>query len=213
MVNAGRIWRNILGLKASPAEFVGYENLVRFIREQALLELEGDLIEIGAYMGGGTVKLARLARRHGKKLYVIDTFDPASDKAISKSAVRATEVYRAFLEGRSMWEVYREATRRFRNIITIIEDSRKVMFDEEKKFAFGFVDGCHEKACVENDFYLIWGHLVPGGVVGFHDYKYDDWPDVTEALDGLMDKHKDEIRETHEIVGSYGISSILLTKK
>lgn len=55
--------------------------------------------------------------------------------------------------------------------------------------------------------------MFQGGVVGFHDYKYDDWPDVTEALDGLMDKHKDEIRETHEIVGSYGISSILLTKK
>jgi cephalosporin hydroxylase len=136
LVNIGRIWRNILGLKASPAEFVGYENLVRFIRRQALLELEGDLIEIGAYMGGGTVKLARLARQHGKKLYVIDTFDPASDKAISKSVVRATEVYQAFLEGRSMWEVYREATRRFRNVITIIEDSRKVMFDEERKTLF-----------------------------------------------------------------------------
>jgi len=213
LVSIGRVWRNILGLKAPPAEFVGYENLIAFIRKQALLELEGDIVEVGAYMGGGTVKLARLAGKHGKKLYVIDTFDPARDKTVSKSGVTAAEVYEAFLEGRSMWEVYREATRHFRNVITMRENSREVRFDERQKFVFGFVDGCHQKMYVENDFNLIWPHLVPGGVLGFHDYQYDDWPEVTEAVAGLMDEHKDEISETHEIVGSYGISSILLIKK
>ncbi len=213
MVRITDFWRVIRGLKPLPPEFVGYDNLIAFITKQGLLQMEGDFIEIGAYMGGGTVKLAKLAAKHGKKVYVIDTFDPDMDKTVSKSAVTAAEVYRAFLRGRSMWEVYREATRRLQNVITIIEDSRNVVLDEDVRFVFAFVDGCHEKNCVKSDFHLIWPHLVPGGIIGFHDHKYDDWPDVTEALDDLMQEHRREILDTHEIVGSYGISSILLTKR
>jgi len=211
--NIGRIRRRILRRKADPPEFVGYEHLVSFIRDQRLLDLDGDLVEIGAYMGGGTVKLARLASRHGRNLYVIDTFDPAHDRTVSRSSVSASEVYEAFLEGRSMWDVYRDATRRFDNIVTIRQDSREVEFDERKRFVFGFVDGCHSRDCVESDFRLIWPRLVSGGVLGFHDYHYDDWPEVTEAVDHLMAEHSAEIGKVHEIVGSYRISSILLTRK
>ena len=213
MISITDFWSRIPGLRRPPPEFVGYENLIAFITKQNLLQMDGDLIEIGAYMGGGTVKLARLAARHGKRVYVIETFDPDGDTTVSKSEVTAAEVYRAFLKGRSMWEVYRGATRRIHNITTIIEDSRKVVLDEDVRFVFGFVDGCHQKDCVTSDFHLVWPHVVPGGVLGFHDYKYTDWPEVTEALVDLMDEHRDEIRDTHEIVGSYGISSILLTKR
>ena len=45
----------------SPEEYVGYENLIGFIQDRAIHRLDGDIIEIGAYMGGGTVKLARFA--------------------------------------------------------------------------------------------------------------------------------------------------------
>ncbi|MFU8797021.1 MAG: class I SAM-dependent methyltransferase [Dehalococcoidia bacterium] len=213
MVRINDFWRRTVGLKSPPPEFVGYDNLIAFITREGLMQMEGDLIEIGAYMGGGTVKLARLAARHGKTVYVIDTFDPDMDTTVSKSAVPAAEVYRAFLKGRSMWEVYREATRRLPNIVTIIEDSREVVLDEEARFVFAFVDGCHQKSCVKSDFRLIWPHLVSGGIIGFHDYRYDDWPEVTEALDDLMHEHRYDIRDKHEIVGSYGISSMLLTKK
>lgn len=213
MISFKRIFRKILALKAPPDEFVGYENLIAFIREQALPELEGDIVEIGAYMGGGTVKLAKLAKKYGKKVYVIDIFEPSLDQTVSKSGVTACEVYQAFLGGRSMFEVYQEATRGFDNIITIRQDSRKVKFGKEQKFIFGFIDGCHQRAYVENDFHLIWPNLVSGGVLGVHDYKYDDWSEVTEAVDGLLAEHKNEISETHEIKGIYDILSILLIKK
>lgn len=213
MTKISRVHQDVPGPKAPPAEFVGYENLIAFIKEQNLLTLEGDLIEIGAYIGGGTAKLAQLANQHGKKLYVIDTFDPALDQTVSKNAVSACDVYRAFLEGRSMWETYREATRHFDNIVTIRKDSRKVEFDEQQRFVFGFVDGCHQKTCVENDFNLVWPHVVPGGILGFHDYRFDDWPEVTEALTELMDRRSDDIGEAHEVLGSYGIKSILLKKR
>ena len=187
--------------------------LIDFIKQQALHELEGDIIEIGAYMGRGTAKLAKFAQRYGKKVYAIDVFDPSLDKTLSKSGIKAGEVYEAFLQGRSMLEAYQESTRGFDNIVTIRGDSKKVDFPEEQRFVFGFIDGCHQQEYVENDFYIIWPHLVSGGVLGFHDYKFDDWPEVTEAIDKLIRKHKHEISEAYEIEGKYNILSLLLVKK
>jgi SAM-dependent methyltransferase len=196
-----------------PDDFVGYEVLVDFVEQRTLYELEGDIVEIGAYMGRGTAKLAKLARTYGKKVYAIDVFDPGLDKTLSKSGIRAGNVYEAFLRGRSMLEAYQESTRGFDNIITIREDSRKVSFLEEQRFIFGFIDGCHQQSYVENDFHLIWRHLVPGGALGLHDYRFGDWPEVTKAADRLMHEHEREIGEAYEIEGKYNILSLLLIKK
>ncbi|MGA2670718.1 MAG: class I SAM-dependent methyltransferase [Dehalococcoidia bacterium] len=200
-------------LEDDPDDFVGYEVLIDFIKQRALYELEGDIIEIGAYMGRGTAKLAKFAQRYGKKVYAIDVFDPSLDKTLSKSGIKAGDVYEAFLQGRSMLEAYQESIRGFDNIITIREDSRKISFPSEQKFFFGFIDGCHQQAYVENDFHVIWPHLVSGGALGFHDYKFDDWPEVTKAADKLIHMHKTEISEAYEIEGKYNIVSLLLIKK
>ena len=194
-------------------EFVGYENLILFIEQKGLADLEGDIVEIGAYMGGGTVKLAEFAKRHGKKVYAIDIFDASLDDTMSKRGVKASEVYQAFLFGQSMLEVYQETTRGYDNITTIREDSRKVRFPEDLKLVFGFIDGCHQQEYVENDFLIIWPNLVSGGVVGFHDYRFDDWPEVTEAVDRIVEAYKDDIEEIHQIEGAYDVLSILLVKR
>jgi len=208
-----RVSWKIPPLEDDPDDFVRYEVLIEFIKQHALHELEGDIIEIGAYMGRGTAKLAKLAQRYNRKVYAIDVFDPSLDRTTSRSGIKAGDVYEAFLKGRSMLEAYQESTRAFGNIITVREDSKKVSFPEGQNFIFGFIDGCHQEAYVENDFYVIWPHLVSGGVVGLHDYKFDDWPEVTEAADRLIHKHKSEIREVYEIEGKYNILSLLLVKK
>jgi SAM-dependent methyltransferase len=207
-----RISRKI-PLEDDPDDFVGYEVLIDLIKQRAIYKLEGDIIEIGAYMGRGTAKLAKFARRYGKKVYAVDVFDPSLDRTVSKSGIKAGDVYEAFLKGRPMLEAYRESTRGFDNIVTIREDSKKVSFPQEQRFIFGFIDGCHQQAYVENDFHVIWSHLVSGGAVGFHDYKYDDWPEVTKAADKLIREHKREISAVYEIEGKYNILSLLLIKK
>jgi len=179
-------------------DFVGYEVLINFINKRKLQKLEGDIIEIGAFMGGGTVKLARFAQKYGKKVYAVDIFDPRSDRTPDKNGVKMCDIYQAFLQGRSQWEVYQQTTHAFGNIVTINMDSKKVSFPKRQKFVFGFIDGNHHPDYVRNDFNLIWGHLVQGGSVGFHDYNFD-LPEVTRAIDGLTDEHKDEISEVHEI--------------
>jgi len=208
-----RIFPKITLLEDDPDDFVGYEILIDFMEQRALCKLEGDIIEIGACMGRGTAKLAKFAQRYGKKVYAIDIFDPSLDKTLSRSGIKAGEVYQAFLQGRSMLEVYKESTQGFDNIVTMRENSRKTSFPKEQRFIFGFIDGCHQQVYVESDFNLIWPHLVSGGAIGFHDYKFDDWPEVTRAANKLMHKYEKEIGEACEVEGKYNILSLLLTKK
>ena len=208
-----RILPKITSPEDDPDDYVGYEILIDFMEQRALYDLEGDIVEIGAYMGRGTAKLAKFAQRHGKKVYAIDVFDPSLDKTLSRSGIKAGDVYEAFLQGRSMLEVYRESTQGFDNIVTMRDDSRKVGFPKEQRFIFGFIDGCHQQVYVENDFNLIWPHIISGGALGFHDYSFDDWPEVTKAANKLMQEYKRQIGQAYETEGKYGILTLLLIKK
>jgi len=194
-------------------EFVGYENLISFVEGRGLASVEGDIVEIGAYMGGGTVKLAEFAKKHRKKVYAVDTFDTSLDGTMSKRGVPASEVYEAFLYGQSMFGAYQETTEGYDNIVTIRQDSRLVSFPGDLKLVFAFIDGCHQGEYVESDFRLVWPHIVSGGVVGFHDYRFDDWPEVTVAVDSILMSHGGEILETHELEGAYGVLSLLVVKR
>ena len=209
MAGFNRALRKIEPPKAPTSDFVGYEILVGFMKKRALHNLEGDIIEIGAFMGGGTIKLAKFAKKHGRRVYAVDNFDPSCDRTEDMSGVRMCDIYQALLGGRSLEEVYRETTRDFDNIITIKQDSQKVRFPGEQRFIFGFIDGNHQPEYVINDFYIIWPNLVSGGALGFHDYKHG-LPQLTKAIDGLIAEHKDEIGEVSEI-GDRHI--ILLIKK
>jgi len=179
-------------------DFVGYEVLIDFMGKRALQKLEGDIIEIGVFMGGGTAKLARFAKKYGKKVYAVDIFDPNCDKTQDINGVRMCDIYQAFLQGRTLLEVYRQTIQSFDNIITIQKDSKKVKFPREQNFIFGFIDGNHQPDYVRDDFYIIWRNLVPGGSVGFHDYNFD-LPKVTDVINSLINKHRDDISEVHEI--------------
>lgn len=205
----GGILGETLQSKDAANDFTGYEVLIDFMRERALHELAGDICEIGAFMGGGTVKLAHYAQKHGKNVYAIDIFNPGCDETEDVSGARMCDIYQAFLAGRSQLEVYNEAIQGFDNIITIDMDSKEVEFSTEQSFIFGFIDGNHQPEYVRNDFHLIWRNLVPGGCVGFHDYNFD-LPEVTEAIDRLIEEHTKEISEVHEIKENH---IVLLSKR
>ena len=87
-----------MNTQSSPPDFVGYENLITYLETNSLHKLQGDLIEIGAFMGGGTVKLAQYAQKYDRKLYVVDIFEPIRDQTLSKSGETACSVYEAFLD-------------------------------------------------------------------------------------------------------------------
>jgi hypothetical protein len=139
----------------------------------------------------------------------VDVFDPSRDETADSGGTRMCDIYAAFLDGRSQREVFRVTTKGLDNIVTIDSDSREVEFAPEQRFVFGFIDGCHDPEYVRSDFLLVWRNLVPGGTVGFHDYNFD-LPEVTAAVNRLVDEHRDDISEVREIEGKH---IVLLTKR
>ncbi|MFC1943907.1 class I SAM-dependent methyltransferase [Chloroflexota bacterium] len=184
--------------KSLKADFVGYEVLIEFIRARGLQYVEGDLVEIGAFMGGGTAKLAKFAHRYGKRVFAVDIFDPGCDRTRDISGNAMGDIYRALLRGRSQFEVYEENTRGLANIVTIKGDSNDIDFTRGQRFIFGFIDGNHRPDYVRNDFDIVWPCLVPGGVLALHDYG-GELPQVTGTIDALADEHSSQIDGTYYI--------------
>lgn len=174
-------------------DMVGYEALIDFMKANRILELPGDLVEVGAFCGGGTYKLGKFLSQKAtrKKVYVIDCFDTGRDTTQCTAGARMTQLYAQHLDGRSQKEVFCQVTRGIPNIEVIEEDSKCARIIAET-VCFAFIDGNHAPEYVRNDFYLVWGKLAPGGVVAFHDYGYD-LPQVTAALDKLCAQHREEI--------------------
>jgi SAM-dependent methyltransferase len=190
-------------------DLVGYEALVNLIRREGLDRMQGDFLEIGCFLGGGTAKLAQLAQGTGKRVWVIDVFDPNFDHTENTNGDQMADLYHGFLQNSSQEEIFRAVTKPWADCIRVIkEDSRKARLPEGTCLAFAFGDGNHDPIWVKNDFHLIWSHLLPGGWAGFHDYG-GDLPEVTAALDSMMRESAAEIERVETIKERW----VLLIKK
>lgn len=177
-------------------DLVGYENLIKVLEKEETMKLPGDLIEIGSFVGGGTRKLAKYVLRFKKKIYAIDIFNPSADLTTCEKGISMADIYSNYLQKLclTMFEAYWFNVGKFSNVVTLCADSKKIKLPKSQKFCFGFIDGNHSPEYIINDFYLVWNHLVPGGIVAFHDYRYN-LPKVTETINKLILKHRSEIEK------------------
>ncbi len=198
----------VLGRLPPHTDLVGYENLLDWISEKQIHTLDGDVVEIGSFLGGGTVKLAQYFGNHGKTVYTIDIFDPSFDNTCTPNGISMSSLYLDVLRGKKQQNVFKQVTRKYPNIVLIKEDSKKAVLPCNE-ICFSFIDGCHDPDYVKNDFYLVWNKTVSGGVVGFHDYE-GALPQTTSAIDELIESEQDSIALVSRITEK---TIILLTKK
>jgi hypothetical protein len=197
-----------LGYPPPWTDLVGYESLLAVIKRKQVYALEGDIVEIGCFCGGGTAKLARFFSKHNKKVYAVDIFDPTFDQTKNLDGNTMSSLYSGVLGGRKQEEVFRDVTKKYSNVIMIKGDSKKVVLPCER-ICFAFIDGCHDPDYVKNDFYLVWGKTVSGGIVGFHDYD-GNLPQTTKAIDELIEANANNISSIEKL-GKKWI--ILLTRR
>jgi SAM-dependent methyltransferase len=190
-------------------DLVGYESLLQLVRREKLDRLQGDFLEIGCFLGGGTAKLAALAEGAGKQVWVIDVFDPGFDQTRNTAGERMADLYSRFLDCRSQADVFRHVTKPWAKCIRLIQqDSMKARLPEGTRLAFAFVDGNHDPAWIRNDFQIVWKHLAAGGWAGFHDYA-GDLPQVTDTLNSLLTEYSAEIDRVERIKDKW----VLLVRK
>lgn len=172
---------------------MGYEVLLEEIERHGLDRIEGDVLEIGAFLGGGTAKLCGwfALRSPGKRVISVDVFDPNFDSTTTVAGWTMPELYASALNGRSQRMVYEDVTRGCGNLTVVAGDSTSVEVPGER-LAFAFVDGSHVPEDVRSDFELVWKRLSPSGVAAFHDYG-TDLPGVTRTLHACIGRHADEI--------------------
>jgi hypothetical protein len=177
------------------SDISGYETLLETIRRQRVASVEGDVVEIGAFLGGGTYQLCKLMEREApdKRVYAIDVFAPEFDVSPGDQGTMA-DLYQLLLKGRDQRSLYDEVTRSCRNLTTIVGDSAHVERPSER-IAYAHIDGNHDPDYVRGDFELVWPAVSGGGVVSFDDYGAD-LGDVTQAVDRLIEDYAEEIEQT-----------------
>jgi SAM-dependent methyltransferase len=175
------------------SDWVGYEVLLEEIERFGLDRLDGDVLEIGAFLGGGSAKLSGWfgLRSPQKRVIVVDVFDPNFDSTTTVEGWAMHDLYASALDGRSQRAVFDEVTRSCGNLTVISGDSTSIDLPATR-LAFAFVDGSHVPEDVRSDFKRVWERLSPGGIVAFHDYGAD-LPGVTRTLHGCIGTHADEI--------------------
>ena len=205
LISADRRWPNIVkALQTTFAFFArrqnpyvdltGYHKFLPELLRREVFQRAGDILEVGAFVGVGTAKLAAVAKGYGKRVYAIDLFERGSDATRCISGVAMDEVYDGVLKGADQWAAYQRNTAPVAETIeTIRGDSARLSLPTNLRLCFAFIDGNHDPAYVRSDFRLAWSRLVPGGVVGFDDYGFD-LPQVTEAVDRIMAAHEPEIQ-------------------
>ncbi len=195
--DAGRAAAGRLSLPLVSTDWVGYEGLVSFITGHGILSVPGDLLEIGAFLGGGTRKLCELLAREksGKTLWVVDAFEPGLDDTKNQSGRAMAGLYASALKGfngKTQWEVFSGVTAGCENLRVIRADSRIVDLPAGS-LCFAFLDGHHAPESVAKDFALAWSRLSPGGALAVHDYA-GDLPQVTAVVDRILAAHAPRVK-------------------
>ena len=179
--------------------FFKYQYLTSFIRKKRLLDLPGDLLEIGALLGDGTRHLSTFLTdsRVGKTLFVVDPLKPNADRTTNAGGRAMSDIYACSVgtSGHaSLEEAFRHNTRGCANVVLLQEDSVTVTLPDN--LCFAFVDGSHDRDHVVNDFEKAWASLVPGGAVCFDDYGHD-LPSVTNAVNECLSCRLCEVGALH----------------
>ncbi|HWI53962.1 MAG TPA: class I SAM-dependent methyltransferase [Symbiobacteriaceae bacterium] len=130
----------------------------------------GCFVEIGSRSGKSAGYLARVAANRGLgPLQSIDLWDLAPPRW------QGTETLEKFLE--------RMERLGLRQQVTVLKgDSREIGDAWQKPISLLFIDGDHSYDGARADYERFSPHVVPGGIIAFHDYCHNHFPDVRKVI-------------------------------
>lgn len=152
--------------------------------EQSLERAEGDIVEMGCYIGTTSLFLARLLEEHGATtLYAYDSFEGLPEKSLKDRS----PVGEQFKAGELMASK-KAFIARFRQAGLPLPIVKKAWFsdlrpdDMPSAIAFAFLDGDYY-ASITDSLALTWPRLTPGACVIVDDYANLALPGARQAVD------------------------------
>ena len=143
--------------------------------------LKGRKDLVGAEIGveGGRNALIMFEELDIKHLYLIDIFDTYLEMG-GHGVLNSTEIGKACYEG----TVYN--LRDYMNRITLIVDFSEFAVDKIKEeLDFVYIDGNHRYPYVKKDIDLYYPKIKSGGIIGGHDFKYDEQGVVRAVIESF----------------------------
>lgn len=140
---------------------------------------EGEIVEIGSFLGNSTIYLAAGAARRGGKL--VHAIDPHSPESMVQLPVSTTDASAQFFENLTIFQLRDQ-----------VFYHRKTSVDVAQNWSGGpvrllYVDGLHTYNAVIGDFSAWHSHLASTYVIVFDDFL---WPEVERAVRFLHATHR-----------------------
>ena len=129
---------------------------------------KGVIVEVGSWKGKSTVAMALANPR--VKIYAVDPFTGSQEH--EHLAASKVDTYSEFLENIQKYQVKEQIT-------PLRMTSREALYEVKEDISMVFIDGSHEYDDVKLDFDTWFPRLIPGGVILFHDSK---WQGVKRVL-------------------------------
>ncbi|GAX91992.1 class I SAM-dependent methyltransferase [Effusibacillus lacus] len=158
-----------------------WEMITLFLLPSMVDEIEGQIVEIGTWMGKSAICLglgSQYVSRKKKKIVTIDTFDCRG----RFGSLKRESTLEEFKTNISQFEL----TDR---VDCIIGDSRLVKDQVTDPISLLFIDGDHSFEGVWNDIKNYSEKISEGGLIVFHDYGYPGEPDVAKVVDQFLDRN------------------------
>ena len=155
-------------------------------------DVEGDLLEIGVWVGFGTVKMAELAKKFDKTVHASDGFRTHFGKPETLTSVSARR-YARLCAGLSQREVFDRNTAGFSNIVVHDGEHSSFELPATVTLCCSVIDGSHDYEDVQKYLAISWKHLNSGGIVILNDYQNPETPELTMAGDEFVQEYEAEI--------------------
>ena len=146
--------------------------------------LKGDVVEIGSKSGKTTIFLSKIMETlfPENRLFSIDpyTLEGAKKSLLLEDYNHIYEIYTSFISNTKNLNNHKHYK------MTSSEAERFI----PDKILFAYIDGEHTYQAVKNDFRMLSGRIVDGGIVAIDDYQNDTWPGVGKAYQEIISNRK-----------------------
>jgi O-methyltransferase len=162
-------------------------------------KVEGDVVELGCYVGTTSVFLAERLKGSGRNLYLYDSFEGLPPKTKQDESPAGMQ----FKTG-ELLATKKQLIKNLKQANVPMPIIKKGWFsdltaeDIPAKISFAFLDGDYYHS-VRDSLMLIWKQLAPHATIVVDDYANEALPGAAKAVDEWLKTHPAQLQVEHSL--------------